>query len=39
MIMETLMNWIQGEKALIIYREEDGSHMGLCYDYYFDMSV
>ena len=35
MKMETLMSGTQGEKAHIFYKEEDGSHMGLAYDYYF----
>ena len=39
MMMETLMSGTQGEKAYIFYKEEDGSHMGLAYDYYFDMSI
>ena len=33
------MSEIQGEKAHIIYKEEDGSHMGLAYELYFDMSI
>ena len=39
MMMETLMSGTQGDKAHIVYKEEDGSHMGLAYDFYFDMSV
>ena len=39
MMMETLMSGTQGEKAHIFYKEEDGIHMGLDYDYYFDMFV
>ena len=39
MMVENLMSGTQGEKAHIVYKEEDGSHMGLAYDYYFDMSV
>ena len=35
MKMETLMSGIKGEKAHIVYKEEDGSHMGLAYDYDF----
>ena len=35
MKMETLMRGIKGEKAHIVYKEEDGSHMGLAYDYDF----
>ena len=35
MKMETLMSGTQGEKAHIVYKEEDGSHMGLDYDYDF----
>jgi len=35
MRMETLMSGIKGEKANIVYKEEDGSHMGLAYDYDF----
>ena len=39
MMVETLMSGTQGEKSQIFYKEEDGSHMGLAYDYYFDMSI
>ena len=39
MMVETLMNGTQGEKDHISYEEEDGSHMRICYDYYFDISV
>ena len=39
MRVETLMGGTQGGKAHIFYKEEDSSHMGLAYDYYFDMSV
>ena len=35
MKMETLMKGIKGEKDHIVYKEEDGIHMGLAYDYYF----
>ena len=35
MKMETLMSWIKGEKAHIVYKEEDVSHTGLAYDYDF----
>ena len=35
MKMETLMSGTQGERAHIVYKEEDGSCMGLAYDYYF----
>ena len=38
-VVETLMSGTQGEKAHIVYKEEDGSHMGLDYDYDFDMSI
>ena len=38
-IVETLMSESQGEKAHIVYKEEDGSHMSLAYELYFDMSV
>ena len=38
-MVETLMSGTQGEKAHIVYKEEDGSHMGLAYDYDFDISV
>ena len=38
-MVETLMSGTQDEKAHIVYKEEDGSHMGLSYDYYFDMSI
>ena len=39
MKMETLMNGSQGEKAHIFYKEEDGNHMDLAYDYCFYMFV
>ena len=39
MMVVTLMSGTQGEKAHIFYKEEDGSHIGLCFEYYFDMSV
>ena len=29
------MSGTQGEKAHIVYKEEDGIHMGLAYDYDF----
>ena len=29
------MSGTQGEKAHIVYKEEDGNHMGLAYDYDF----
>ena len=32
---ETLMSGIKGEETHIVYKEEDGSHMGLAYDYDF----
>ena len=35
MKMETLMSGTKGEKSHIVYKEEDGSHMGLDYDYNF----
>ena len=35
MMKETLMSGTEGEKAHIVYKEEDVSHMGLSYDYYF----
>lgn len=35
MKMETLMSGTKGEKAQIFCTEEDGSHMGLAYDYDF----
>ena len=35
MMVETLMSGTQGEKARIVYKEEDGSHMGLADDYGF----
>ena len=38
MKMETLMRGTQGEKAHIVYKEEDGSHMGL-FDYYDFMII
>ena len=31
-MVETLMSETQGEKAHILYKEEDGSHMGLAYE-------
>ena len=38
-MVETLMSGTQGEKAHIVCKEEDGSHMRLAYEYYFDMPV
>ena len=38
-MMETLMSGTQGEKAHIVYKEEDGIHMLFAYELYFDMSV
>ena len=35
MKMETLMSGTKGEKAHIVYKEEDGSHMGLAHYYDF----
>ena len=35
MKMETLMSGTQGEKVHIVYKEEDGIHKGLYYDYDF----
>ena len=35
MNMETLMSGIKGEKAHIVYKKENGSHMRLAYDYDF----
>ena len=35
MKVETLMSETQGEKAHIVYKEEDGGHMRLDYDYHF----
>ena len=35
MKIETLMSGTHGEKAHNVYKEEDGSHMGLAYDYDF----
>ena len=37
MKMETLMSGTKGEKAHIVYKEEDGSHMRLDYDYDFQI--
>ena len=31
-MVETLMSGTQGVKAHIVYKEEDGSHMGLAYE-------
>ena len=38
-MVETLMSGTQGEKTHIVYKEEDGSHMGLDYDYDFEYMV
>ena len=38
-MVETLMSGNQGEKAHIVYKEEDGSHMSSAYDLYFDTFV
>ena len=35
MKMENLMSGTQGEKAHIVYKEEDGNDMGLAFDYDF----
>lgn len=35
MKMETLMSGTQSEKAHIVYKEEDGRHIGLAYEYDF----
>ena len=35
MKMETLMSGTKGEKAHIVYKKEERSHMGLDYDYDF----
>ena len=35
MKVETLTSGTQGEKAHIVYKEEDGNHMRLAYDYDF----
>ena len=35
MKVETLMSGTQGEKAHIVYKEEDDIHMRLAYDYGF----
>ena len=39
MMVETLMSGIQGEKAHLVYKEEDGSDLRLAYELYFDMSA
>ena len=39
MMVETIMSGTQGEKAHIVYKEEDDSHMRLAYELYFDMSI
>ena len=39
MMVETVICGTQGEKAHIVYKEEDGNHMGLAYELYFYMSV
>ena len=38
-MIETLMSGTQGEKAHLVYKEEDGSHLRLAYELYFDMSA
>ena len=38
-MVETLMSGTQGEKAHIVYKEEDGNHMRLASESYFDMSI
>ena len=35
MKMKTLISEIKGEEAHIVYKEEDGTHMGLAYEYDF----
>ena len=34
-MVETLLSGTQGEKAHLVYKEEDGSHLGLAYELYF----
>ena len=31
-MVENLMSGTQGEEAYIVYKEEDGNHMGLAYE-------
>ena len=33
---ETLLSGTQGEKAHLVYKKEDGSHLRLVYELYFD---
>ena len=37
--VETLTSGTQGEKAHLVYKEEDGNHMGLSYEWYFYIFV
>ena len=39
MMVETLMSGTQGEKDHIVYKEEDGKHVRLDYENYFDTFV
>ena len=36
MMVETLMSGTQGEKAHLVYNEEDGIHLRLGYEFHFD---
>ena len=38
-MVETLMSGNQGEKAHLVYKEEDGSQLRLAYELYFDVSA
>ena len=38
-MVETLMSGTQGEKAYLFYKEEDGIHLRLAYELYFDVSA
>ena len=38
-MVETLLSGTQGEKAHLVYKEEDGIHFRLAYEFYFDVCL
>ena len=39
MMVETLLSGTQGEKAHLVYKEKDGRHLGLAYEFNFDVCL
>ena len=39
MMVETILSGTQGEKAHLVYKEDDGSHLRLAYELYFDVCL